>query len=285
MRNKRLRKILYSSGTLFSYTAVASITALGLISEIDPANAPHSTWPEPIKAAIVSINDWSLLGYSSALFFLLVGFLAKHAGDPWVWDKLQYLIDKMRDKVYDGYTQGRLDQHRVTLFKRRRFVLRIRRPGTSLIWPYGRCTSRYCFPWEGWLVPVLRSGHTSQSTKSVFLAPHGNNSHEVDGVVGQAWARNTTVIVNDLPELNSDSPPDLIEEYSRKTFCDSSIASMYFQQGRMPPRSIGAIPIEVTGSIWGALVLDSADPQGVTEESINNFTLTAGLIGQLLEKG
>lgn len=53
---------------------------------------------------------------------------------------------------------------------------------------------------------------------------------------------------------------------------------------RQPPRSIGAIPIEVHGKIWGALVLDSKAPQGVTNEKIANFKLTAGMIGQLLEK-
>ncbi len=227
------------------------------------------------------LNQWSLPIYAVVVLLFVYGLIAKSAGDPWVWEKIQYLLDGMRARVYAGREQDRLDEHRITLFKRRAFVLRIRRPGAPWYWPYGKS----CTPWAGWLVPVLRSGHTSQSTKSVFVAPRGDTSHEVDGVVGQAWSRNQSVIVGDLAEMTPNSSDAEIEEYSRRTFCDKAIVSKYFSQGRTPPRSIGAIPIEVQGKIWGALVLDSKDPDGVTDESINNFILTAGFVGQLLEKG
>ncbi len=72
--------------------------------------------------------------------------------------------------------------------------------------------------------------------------------------------------------------------YANKTFCEAGVVDRYLAQNRTPPRSIGAIPIEVHGKIWGALVLDSKEPHGVSNEKTNQFKLTTNLIGQLLEK-
>lgn len=168
----------------------------------------------------------------------------------------------------------------MTLFKRKSFAWKIRRPGSRKYWPYG---AGY-FPWSGWLMPVLRSGHTAQTSSSAFLAPSGELSHKVKGVVGRAWASKNIIVVDNLSKIHQDSAPKTKETYARKTFCEIDWVERCLGRNRQPPRSIGAIPIEVHGEIWGALVLDSKAPHGVTDEKIANFKLTAGMIGQLLEK-
>ena len=137
---------------------------------------------------------------------------------------------------------------------------------------------------HGWLVPVLRSGHTAQVSRSIFLAPSDGSSHEVEGVVGKAWSSKSTVIVDQLKEIRDNSALRTRKTYATKTFSDVGFVDRYIAQNRTPPRSIGAIPIEVHGKIWGALVLDSQEPDGVTKEKTNQFKLTTNLIGQLLEK-
>ena len=102
--------------------------------------------------------------------------------------------------------------------------------------------------------------------------------------MGKAWASKTTIIVDSLKEIRQNSAIKTKKTYANKTFCDVSIVDRYLAQNRTPPRSVGAIPIEVHGKIWGALVLDSQEPDGVTEEKTNQFKLTTELIGQLLEK-
>lgn len=279
MRRKKIRKILYTTGSWANTAAIIPVI-LGVFSEVDSSRSPYSSWPAVILRAIDYLNDWSLPLYALAIMMLIYGTLARRAGDPWIWEKIQYLIDGMRDRLWEDLEAARMDEHRVTLFQRKSFVLFLRKPGASILWPYGRG----CYPWSGWLVPVLRSGHTAQVSRSIFLAPSGGTSHKVEGVVGEAWASKTTIIIDSLNKIRQNSAIKTKKTYADKTFCDVSIVDRYLAQNRTPPRSIGAIPIQVHGKIWGALVLDSQEPDGVTEEKTNQFKLTTDLLGQLLEK-
>ena len=276
----RIKKLLYVSGK-YAYGVMGSLIVLwGPLSEADFSRPPFSHWPEGILGIVVSLKDYSLMLYGLIVVLFFYSLLAQRAGDPWIREKIQYLIDGVRDRLYEDFGTDRLDEHRVTLFKRTGFAWKIRRPGSRKYWPYG---AGY-FPWSGWLMPVLRSGHTAQTSSSAFLAPSGKLSHKVKGVVGRAWASKNTIVVDNLNEIRQDSALKTKKTYASKTFCEIDWVERCLGQNRQPPRSIGAIPIEVHGKIWGALVLDSKAPQGVTNEKIANFKLTAGMIGQLLEK-
>lgn len=279
MRRKSIRKLLYTTGSWANVAAII-LAILGVSTEVDSSRSPYSSWPAVILRAIDYLNDWSLLLYTLVIAMLIYGPLARKAGDPWIWEKIHYLVDGMRDRLWEDFETARMDEHRVTLFQRKSFILFLRRYGASMVWPYGHGVH----PWSGWLVPILRSGHTAQVSRSIFLAPSGGTSHKVEGVVGKAWASKSTIIINDLMEIRQDSALRTKKAYATKTFCDVSVVNRYLDQNRTPPRSIGAIPIEVHGKIWGALVLDSQDPRGVTDENTNQFKLTTNLIGQLLEK-
>ena len=279
MRRKLIQKILYATGSWANIAAIIP-AILGVFSEVDSSRSPYSSWPAVILRVTDYLNDWSLLLYTLVIVILIYGPLARRAGDPWVWENIQYLIDGMRDHIWEDFETARMDEHRVTLFQRKSFALFLRRPKSSMLWPYGRG----CHPWSGWLVPVLRSGHTAQVSRSIFLAPSGGTSHTVEGVVGKAWSSKSTIIINDLKKIHQDSALTTKRTYATKTFCDVGFVDRYLAQNRTPPRSIGAIPIEVHGKIWGALVLDSQEPHGVSNEKTNQFKLTTKLIGKLLER-
>ena len=276
-----LKKVLYRTGSWAYYIATVVYGFLVFILEvIDPSLEPYSNWPAMVLALIIHSQNWSLQLFILIGIFLIYSVAAKQVGDPWIWEKLQYLIDGMRENVYREFGDDRVDEHRVTLFQRKRFVMRLRRPDSSVLWPYGRG----CYPWSGWLVPVLRSGHTAQISSAVFLAPTGKDSHTVEGVVGKVWASKKIIVVDDLKEIRQTSADKTKKTYAKKTYCDVSVVERYLSQDRTPPRSIGAIPIDVHGKVWGALVFDSQALAGVTKEKMSHYTLTAGLMGRLLEK-
>ena len=181
MRRTLLRKYLYMSGSWANSAAIVP-AILTVSSEVDSSRPPYNSWPELILRVIDYLNDWSFLLYTLVIVLLLYAPLAHRAGDPWLWEKIQYLIDGMRDRLWEDFENARMDEHRVTIFQRKSFVLFLKRPRTSMLWPYGQG----CHPWSGWLVPVLRSGHTAQVSRSIFLAPSGGTSHKVEGVVGKA---------------------------------------------------------------------------------------------------
>lgn len=262
MGNTRIKRALYVSGR-YAYGVMGSLMVLlGLLSGADFSRPSFSRWPEEILGIIVFLKDYSLALYFFIVVLFFYSLLAQRAGDPWIREKIQYLIDGVRDRLYEDFGTDRLDEHRVTLFKRTSFAWKIRRPGSRKHWPYG---DGY-FPWSGWLMPVLRSGHTAQTSSSAFLAPSGELSHKVKGVVGRAWASKNTIVVDNLSEIRQDSALRTKESYASKTFCEIDWVERCLDQNRQPPRSIGAIPIEVHGKIWGALVLDSKAPDGVTNE-------------------
>lgn len=281
MRNKQTSKFsLYRVGQWIAWIAAGMAVVLGLLADVEPQRPPFNTWPEMVLSTIKFLNDWSLVLYVIIPLLFVFAWSLRCTGDPWVWEKIQYLVNGIDEKVFQDLTRDRENRHRVTLFQRKQFVLFVRRPGSSWFWPYGEKGH----PWSGWLVPVLRSGHTAQNTRSIFYAPRGKNSHKVEGVVGQAWAEQRTIIVDKLPDIQQNNPETMKEEYAKKTWCDVNLVDRYTDREQPPPRSIGAVPIEVRGKPWGALVFDSKALEGITNRKAKQYTLTVSLIGHLLEK-
>ena len=281
MHNKRATRTIYKVGQWITPLATGVAVFPGVLANVDSQSPPYNTWPMMVLSAVKFLNDWSLLLYviAAAMFFL--GWLFQRVGNPWVWEKIQYLVDRIDKDVFKGLTRDRENRHRVTLFQRKRFVLRANQPGSFWFWSYGK--GRH--PWAGWLVPVSRSGHTAQTTRSIFYAPIDKNSHKVEGVVGQAWAENSSIFVPDLPDIQQNSLDEKAKkEYAKKTWSDINLVNRYASREQPPPRSIGAVPIEVGGKVWGALVFDSKAPKGVTNRKAKKHTVTVSLIGQLLEK-
>lgn len=206
--------------------------------------------------------------------------IMKRMADPWVVEKLQFILDEYQDRVFKNLNVPK-DHNRVTLFKYKENLFFRRHwleSGVSTWLPFK--TRRFR---GDYLVPYMRSGHLTLNTKTIFFID-SENSAKSQGVAGQAWSKRGVVILPDLPEITCNSRPKARENYATVTKSSVRFLERYLAEGRTPSRAMAAMPVECNGKLWGVIVLDSLDPLGVTAESVEHYTLTVALIGHLLER-
>lgn len=217
--------------------------------------------PAWLISSLVSVKDngWWILPVVS-IFAGAIGLLRKLLGSPWLWSYVQTLLNTMAQSAFNVKETDGGHYHRVTLFKH-----------VPWLW----CCRKW--PWNGWLVAVERSGHTSQSGIAYFRAP--DNADQAEGVAGITWARNKMVMISNLPDLR-DSPADEdFEAYSKATFV--SVARL--RASLTGSRAFCGVPIEVKGRLWGVLVLDSRSPDGIREDGKLLYMPVSKLLGKVLE--
>ena len=239
------------------------------VVDLDTSKPAIKDWPDFAKNLIQSTQSGFLWFACAIAFASIVGIAARKTGHHWVWGTLKYVLNEFRKKAYPNHQTDRNANHRVTLFKRCKWVLR------------SETLRRGRRPWGGWLVPILRSGHKSLETKALFYAPDGADS---EGIAGYAWDSQRQISVPNLPSLTGTSSTTQRQKYADRTFCHIDMVNEMLHKGKSPPRSIGAIPVFANGEIWGVLVLDSQAADGVTDALLDNFSLTVSVIGKLLEK-
>lgn len=250
-------------------------TALGWVNSLDG----EELWLKDrtiLQGYVFHVQELSIWLYVLIGVVCLICFIIKRRGDPWIYEKLQFILDEYQGKVFSNGTPK--DHDRVTIFEHRKNCL-FARHWSANAWyrPWGNKK-----PFSDYLVPIMRSGHISQRSRAIFYAP--DESDKAEGVAAMAWARRAAVILNDLPEITATTGRRDKEKYARTTKCDMGLLDRYIADGRQPPRSIAAMPIDRNGKLWGVVVLDSRSPQGVTDTSVSNYTLTVALIGHLLER-
>lgn len=203
---------------LFSGIHFASIGGAVLIGAI--LRTEPKKWPA-LADAFQWVHDdawWLILamGIAAAVSKTACWWL----GPPWVWRSIQKILDKFREKAFDIQDLDPVHAHRVTLY--RYTWLWWVWPWRSRFWPWGQA-GRLRFPWSGWLIPVVRSGHTHQRTVAVFLAP--DDAQHAEGVAGRAWATEYVFPVRGLPRLTAASPDDSffrVASYSPRTASGTS---------------------------------------------------------------
>lgn len=238
---------------------------------------------------------WSLLlgtaiGYVQSeawwLLLLLSGIagsskiICSHIGAPWVWRTVQTTMDELYKHAFRSNADPS-HHHRVTLFKHKLCRLRIS-PWRLVYWPWGRGRG----PCSGWLVPVARSGHTTQRTKTVFLAP--DDADAAEGIAGLAWSCNKMIPMSNLPDLYTDKQDAAIQTYAEKTWLAPNLVKKRIEKRLSHARSYLGIPIEVKGNRWGVLVLDSRSPDGIRPPdnlSYDAYKVMAKFLERLLERG
>ncbi|WP_313218270.1 hypothetical protein [Stenotrophomonas sp.] len=157
----------------------------------------------------------------------------KFLGEPEVWKELQRVIDDIRSDVYGTQSGSYHHHHRVTLYEYRRRWL-------------------YWIPWSFWLMPFVRSGHTSKSNVRCFRV-HPKSPGCLNGFAGKAWESEGAIHVEQLPSLTTSSTAD---EYSRYAE-DTNMAVAALKKKLSSSRSYWAVRVMVKGEPWGVLVLDS----------------------------
>jgi len=127
----------------------------------------------------------------------------------------------------------------------------------------------------------------TRNTDTVFRAAEPD---KLEGVAGQAWARNAIVSIANLPDLESIGNQDqelqakLIEEYAAGTSVTTEWVRKRLKAKRPMARSFCGLPVECNGTMWGVLVIDSRNPEAKTPEFDPHFRFVAGLLGKILSK-
>lgn len=135
-------------------------------------------------------------------------------------------------------------------------------------------------PWfrREWLVPYERSGHTTRHSRAFFRIP--DDADKAEGIAGQTWATRRVVMVDNLPEMNSDASFQKVEKYARKTFVSSARVRKWISDDKQLARSFCGVPVEVDGKLWGVLVYDSRQPKRI--HGVEAQQELAAVLGMLL---
>lgn len=265
------RPLLSAALRLAYYSGLAGAALGAWLVRLNPQDAQRYGGQVEVVAQFAKEQSWVVV------MCPIIAGLAKAALDRlaqrWTRRILHSLLTDYRANLFVNRAGAR-HHHRVTLFVWRRVCF-------WRTWPW--CRKRW--PWSGWLVPVVRSDHTTQRVRARFLAP--DQADRCEGVVGSTWSHQATVTVTDLPGLTKDSDESDIRAYRDKTKCNERWLRSRLADGETLPRSLRGLPIEVNDELRGVVVIDSRDPTGfeADPDGAANFTLIfSSTIGRLLER-
>jgi hypothetical protein len=249
MKYGYLESVYERLGWLQGLLSVFSVIVPALL-KADPDQIKN-IFGDSIKNTVIYIQQntwWIILILLTAIF--LIDRYRKIIGNPKDWGIIQYWLNDLREKVFSNCLDEELHHHRITLFKHCKFYF---------------CNRKW--PWSGWLIPVIRSGHTTQKSNSYFMAP--DQADKVEGVVGQTWSRNVPVYVPRLPDLSIQPTEEKIIKYAKSTW----VSPESVNKRKFPQRSYYGIPVEVNGKLWGVIIIDSYNAQlrlSVIRKAYNN---------------
>jgi hypothetical protein len=274
MRPRTFWSIAYWVLSATQWLGVGLTTLVGGVLKTDP-----SKWSPVLGEVLgwIQDNSWWLIVTLGGLA-LLARLRSGMIGAPWVWKTVQRVLEALRKDAFEISEGDPVHAHRVTLFKRARWRWRVG-PSRCDYWPWGAWRA----PWSGWLVPVVRSGHTTQRSEAVFLAPDDADSGE--RIAGQVWAQDKTVSLDDLPDLSNNPGEQAILEYAQRAWLPERWVRARLKNRKPFARALCGIPVEVNGKRWGVLILDSRNPTGIRRRSPSgkaNERMVRLLLGEIL---
>ena len=263
MHKRTLGVILYKLSGIIEVLLALGTAGAGGVYKLDSQDVARlGSWAIGMQGWVRSIN-WILL-IAVPLAIPALHLVRERIGAPWVWEHIHSMLDDFQACIFKQRRTQQLHHHRVTLFKHKKFHF---------------CLDRH---WkDACLVPIARSGHTSQSSKTKFYVCDSMENR--GGIVGMTWAQRNVVEVHDLPDISSNPSEGEIADYALRG--DVSEDWVRDRLNKPNPRSLCGIPVEVRGKLWGVLVLDSRDPQLIgTQKMFGLFSLIATGLGKLLER-
>ncbi len=280
LKGTRLHQALYSLGSFCINIGGAVSAVMGVLIELPVRDSSQSTLPRSAFLAHQWLQDQALYIFAVAFLLIALGQLSRRLGDPATRMLAQHVLNLYQRQIFPE--SDHTHYHRITVFKHTAIcgLFAIHRPVRGRwYWPWGK----NAWPWSGWLVPILRSGHTNQKPSSIFLAPE-NEPDRAEGIAGNAWSRNNTVHVSNLDKMVAESSPAKRREYAEKTFTPVELIDLYIRANKPIGRSFAAFPIEVKGNVWGVVVIDSRAPDGVTNENLSMVTPMLAILSRLFER-
>lgn len=275
LRQLRFRWIYQSLG----YLQGASIFFGGLVTALlkaKPADfQEHFGSSAAVALETIQQSAW-IITPGLLIIAWLLRQLRNEIGDPVIWDELQKQIDDYRKNVFSDAGSGIRHHRRVTLFKHVRWCTGMRCWPWRKPWPKNRA-----WPWHGWLVPVARSGHTTQSSGTNFRVPY-YREEDAEGVAGLAWISEGWIKRDELPDVRDERcSEERLQEYALQTRMDLTELKAHRAQGR----AFSAVRVEVKGKAWGVLVIDSRSPTLPHPRAKNHFKSSfSGVLSLLLPR-
>jgi len=228
-------------GVLPILTAIRSVGAAA-----NPSNLLEMLYRDVVGAYVPLVAIFSLLALAGKAAQALLSAESK--------TRVRAALDALEEACFNAVARGDRYYNRVTLFKAVRL-------GTKL-------------------KPYCRAGDRYQRGISSF-GINNNDEGRNEGMAGQAWFRNATVIVNDLPTCPnpwSDNDP------ACQAYADRGLLTPQ-KAGRLnvKSRSILATPVRnFKGGQWGVLVLDSRLPDTFGPEREALVTSFATALSKML---
>lgn len=262
MRSSRITAVYVWLGRAQGFcVTMGAFVAVAL--KADPSRVATTFGPVGpfLAASLVTIqnNAW-ILTPGFLLLSTLIGWARRRYGDPEIWRHLQMVVDEMREAVF-GPIKGDYQHHyRVTLYRYRR-------------WVWTRSVRRT------WLVPVLRSGHTSQNGIRTFSI-NPRRPGEGQGIAGRAWESEGAIHVPGLPDIRNCTDRAKLDEYAQET----NLPVKLLNTKGTCSRSFWAVRVEAKGEPWGVLVLDSVSPTMSKKKALQFFRSRAQFLSLLLQR-
>lgn len=249
--------------------AVFGVAVIGLL--VRPFSA--IIWPIWAVDAQSYMRDnagWILTALSAIV--LLFGVLCETIQEPRFWRAIQLIVDVFQRDVFQKFQEDRIDDHRVTLYKFRQWHFRSCFRGLEGHPP--------CWPWSGWLKPIVRSGARARG-RTVFLARDAGRS---EGIVGAAFYAQGT-IEKTLPSLDGDSSDEAVTEYADAGFVSPKWIRTRLKKGEPLACYLVAMRIEIQHKPWGVLMIDTRSQKlPKPEVAIHKFEIVHTVLQILLEK-
>jgi hypothetical protein len=168
--------------------------------------------------------------------------------------RVKAVLNALEDSCFNTVAPGERYFNRVTIFK--------------AVW-FGTKLKAYC-----------RAGDRYQRDISSFKISNDDEAKN-EGLAGQAWFRNATVIVGDLPECPNPwtDANARCQDYAHRGLLTAKKAG----QLKVKSRSILATPVRnFKGNQWGVLVLDSRQPDAFGAERQASVTSVATVLSKML---
>ncbi|MDF5978961.1 hypothetical protein P4114_16125 [Pseudomonas aeruginosa] len=110
------RKLLYIASEYAYALGVFASAVLGVATGADL----DSNWlsNRPIVSRVVEVaQDYAIPVYIIICAVIVTSFLYRRKGDPWIWEKLKFILDEYQGKAFIKEAGDPSDHHRITLFK------------------------------------------------------------------------------------------------------------------------------------------------------------------------
>ena len=218
-------------------------------------------YPAPITTAWPSIqafHGWFLSWFVTITVVLaLLVFVAKLTQErlnPESKIRLKGVLDAVLEAYFPEVPEGERYFNRVTLFRAN--------PDRTLLKPYARSGTQY-----------------QRGTQSLPI--NDDDEARNEGVAGQAWFRNATVSVNNLPACPNpwSNDDETCRRYAQEGFLPIEKAA------RLHVRSRSALATPVRGfkgNRWGVLVIDSRRPDAIDPTKQGVVTFIGAALGKML---